>query len=484
MQLSLRNRLLLAFGAVLSVTLVTGVVIYTLAQKNEAQVRKLARENVPSVQLANRLERHALQMSANLRDYAYSDSPESLASAQTHLQAMRTALASPETRALGGLDQQKITASARAAEDCDRLLTQRRELTAELAAQCTVTEGELAKLSASLSQFLKAQKSALQGEIDASLDGDQLTARLKRIEITIQALALANETTTLWLRVQSERNYANLTSADAKLAALDTELVSLLAIVDWEKDKERLTQGRAAVATCRAAMKDTLQKAQARDRVAQEQETLALEVINQAANLAAVGLDSTGTVSEQVAGSMHRSVWVIILGLSLATVIGATVSLVFSRKLVSSLQSISQLLKFGAEQTAQAAVQLSETSRGLAVQASQQASAIEEAGASLEEITSMAKGNVQNAHTAKGLAAEARQAAATGTRDMQEMTGAMADIKASSDNIAKILKTIEEIAFQTNLLALNAAVEAARAGESGAGFSVVAEEVRSLEHFK
>jgi methyl-accepting chemotaxis protein len=297
-----------------------------------------------------------------------------------------------------------------------------------------LTEGELAKLSASLSQFLKAQKSALQGEIDASLDGDQLTARLKRIEITSQALALANETTTLWLRVQSERNYEKLTSADAKLAALDTELVSLLALVDWEKDKERLTQGRAAVATCRAAMKDTLQKAAARDRVAQEQEALALEVINQAANLAEVGLNSTGTVSEQVAGSMNRSVWVIVLGISLATVIGATVSVVFSRKLVSSLQSISQLLKSGAEQTAQAAVQLSETSRGLADQASQQASAIEEAGASLEEITSMAKGNVQNAHAAKGLAAEARQSAASAT-----------ELTEQADKLRSAVNTLEQI---------------------------------------
>ncbi len=480
MQLSLRSRLLLAFAAVLSVTLITGFIIYTLAHKNAIQVRTLNRENVPSVQLANGLERHALQMSANLRDYAYSDSPESLAAAQTHLHAIKAALGSPETRALGGLDQQKIAASARAAEDCDRLLTQRRELTAELAAQWTLTEGELAKLSTSLSLFLKAQKSALQGEIDASLDGEQLTARLKRIELISQALALANDTGSLWLRTKAERKNEYLTTADTKLAALDTDLVSLLALVDWEKDKERLNQGRVAVATCRAAMKATLQKAEARDGVARQQETLALEVITQAASLAEVGLQATSAVSEKVATAMDRSLWVIILGLALATVIGVTVSLVFSRKLAGSLQTISQLLKSGAEHTAQASAQLSETSQSLAEQASQQAAAIEEAGASLEEITSMAKGNVQNAQTAKNLAAEARQAASTGTRDMQEMTGAMAEIKASSDNIAQILKTIEEIAFQTNLLALNAAVEAARAGEAGAGFSVVAEEVRSL----
>jgi methyl-accepting chemotaxis protein len=92
----------------------------------------------------------------------------------------------------------------------------------------------------------------------------------------------------------------------------------------------------------------------------------------------------------------------------------------------------------------------------------------------------MIKQNADNSNQAKILAAEARNAANEGDTAMKRMAEAIRHIKQSSDNTAKIIQTIDDIAFQTNLLALNAAVEAARAGEAGKGFAVVAEEVRNL----
>ena len=131
-------------------------------------------------------------------------------------------------------------------------------------------------------------------------------------------------------------------------------------------------------------------------------------------------------------------------------------------------------------QVTSAGEQISGGAQSLAEGASEQASSLDEVSSSLEEISSMTKQTAENSNRAKALADEARVAAGEGDASMKRMAEAIGQIKTSSDNTAKIIKAIDDLAFQTNLLALNAAVEAARAGEAGKGFAVVAEEVRNL----
>ncbi|MBK8803475.1 MAG: HAMP domain-containing protein [Fibrobacteres bacterium] len=131
-------------------------------------------------------------------------------------------------------------------------------------------------------------------------------------------------------------------------------------------------------------------------------------------------------------------------------------------------------------QVSNASQQIASGSQNLAQGANEQASSLEQVSASLEEMSSMTRQSADNALAAKNLSGEADTNTKQGSEAMVRMSSAINKIKESSDQTAKIVKTIDEIAMQTNLLALNAAVEAARAGEAGRGFAVVAEEVRNL----
>jgi methyl-accepting chemotaxis protein len=241
----------------------------------------------------------------------------------------------------------------------------------------------------------------------------------------------------------------------------------------WEQCQAKARGFYEAVLTLQTVMEK-------RDAITKKRAVVIATACANAQAMADLGLGDANTGAEQSVTAMSASTIALIIGIATILVIAVVLSVRIIRSITGPIRLATQAISSAVEQTASASGQVSSASQTLAQGANEQAASLEETAASVEEMSSVVRRNADNANKAKEIAAEARKAADQGANDMRAMVHSMEAIKGASDEVSKIIKTIDEIAFQTNILALNAAVEAARAGESGAGFAVVADEVRSL----
>jgi methyl-accepting chemotaxis protein len=391
---------------------------------------------------------------------------------------------------LTGLDQnmKELTPLAMRAEDTASIKAAQESVTSYVQSFRTIIASRQKKDDA-FDQWKKLGW-AITGSID-SARGDVITPELKKAEDDKNI-----DLCTKWQRIDSSLNvdvvqsflllrvtavYLVTTNKDEQWDAYSKQLAKTKGgVTKWSelvKGNERLDKAAAEVAGSLAKYEEAgnqyygaIQTERAADK--------AMVAAARSADNSVTELSAS--LKGQADRAMRFAEAACIVLTACAMVLGTLLTTIITRSVTKPIHRIIAALTDGAEQVSSAAGQVSSASQSLAEGATEQAAGLQETSSSLEEMSAMTKQNADNARQAEVLTSEARKAANNGSESMSRMSKAIIDIRKSSDETAKIIKVIDEIAFQTNLLALNAAVEAARAGEAGKGFAVVAEEVRNL----
>ena len=272
---------------------------------------------------------------------------------------------------------------------------------------------------------------------------------------------------------------------DALAAQMDERLRAIGKLLDDDQARAAIQRVAGEIATAKSAHYELTRslEAQQADQAIRLYDEKIIPSADRVSQQTSAFLDANSAAAASArAEAQSRSAsmrWLEILLSLVSAVAGAAVVWVV-RGSTKELQVITSEINTRADHVAEAAVQVSNASHQLAQGASTQAASLDRTSASSEEIASMTSRNRDNAVSAAALATRADGKITEANSTLDEMVKSMSEISSASDQISKIIKVIDEIAFQTNILALNAAVEAARAGEAGMGFAVVADEVRNL----